>query len=249
MLRALVRVTLTLMWASHLTVWSTTAHLLVAGISPSVILPRHRGDPINISDLKDGAIEARRAEFNRNPRSLYVSNVVPFECFQSAQRILLPYGFSRKKVDFQAKNNQRIKLVLTQEWYEIPNDLAEMLTLKEDPFMKIPGTEIEVPVLVTIRYSRPKEGNPECQVPVLQVAPFEPPEGWNKGTAVWIHLLPFLQRPGHIDRDSILKIAKANPDLSRMLYEKNDGTGFVLLNRYDRVVYLGSPSFTPAVSD
>ena len=80
-------------------------------------------------------------------------------------------------MDFQVKNNQRTKVVLTQEWYEIPNDLVEMLTLKEDSFMKIPGTEIEVLVLVTIQYSHPKEGNSECQVPVLQVAPFEPPEG------------------------------------------------------------------------
>ena len=166
------------------------------------------------------------------------------------------------------KNSHTKKGVATQIWYNIPNDLAYGLTMKDEPLMKIPGTEIEVPVVVT-RYDSPdttqdyplsfsdkraedlrqKERNSEYKYPVLQVAPFEPPEGWDKGTAVWIHLLPFLQRPGQIDRDSILKIAKANPNLSRMLYEKTGGTGFVLLSRDQKAIYEGSPSFTPAVSN
>lgn len=171
---------------------------------------------------------------------------------------------------FPLKNGGK-RAVSTQTWKEVSNSAAYALTFEKNPPVKIPGTETQVPVVVT-RYSSPAsnqkypfalfdnravdivamEATNGYQWPELQVAPFEPPSGWDQGTAVWTHLLLKFQSPKCVDYNSecinwecvdelecvdvksIHRIAKANPYLSQMLYEKDDHSGFVLLNKAQR---------------
>lgn len=169
-------------------------------------------------------------------------------------------GFKLKSNEQGPAGYLKKKEVQVQIWNKISNSAAYALTIERNLLdIKIPTTDTPVPVVVTGYFSRsgqqypfgPSDKRAEdaeaeetsqsqstiClyEWPVLYVAAFDPPTRWKKGTAVWTHLLLVLGR----DRESILRIAHANPALSQMLYEKLDhvgnSLGFQLLDNYDRV--------------
>lgn len=82
-LRALVPITLALIWTSSLTGWSTTAHPLIGRASLSGIVPRG-GPAIPISELTEGVLEEKRREYRAKPSKPYVSTVIPLPMLCSA---------------------------------------------------------------------------------------------------------------------------------------------------------------------